>query len=159
MSWFLRKAFKIGPFRFNLSKSGVGVSAGVTGARVGIRPDGRAYTHAGRFGLYHRQELGKLGSKPQDPDLDFNIKIEGIRAKLKFGIDKDQAKPLWEMAQEKGDTVEVKIELLEAVSDCPKFWEKFHEKRESDKKDWDETIENIWNALFEKLDEMGVDYK
>jgi hypothetical protein len=41
-----------------LSKSGVGVSAGIKGLRYGIRPDGRAYIHGGRYGLYYRQELG-----------------------------------------------------------------------------------------------------
>jgi hypothetical protein len=159
MPFFLRKALKIGPFRFNFSKSGIGVSAGIKGARVGIRPNGKAYTHAGRFGIYHRQELGRLGGKPNDPELDFNIKIEGIRARLKFGIDKKQAKPLWEIAQKQNNIIEAKIELLESISDSPKFWERFHEKRKLDQKEWDETIENLWNTMFEKLDKLKVNYK
>ena len=57
MGTYLRKAFNVGPLRFNLSKSGIGCSIGVTGARVGINSKGQAYTHAGRFGLYHRQML------------------------------------------------------------------------------------------------------
>ena len=60
MPFFIRKPFSKGPFRFNVSKSGIGISFGVTGARIGIRPNGRIYTHAGRFGLYHRQELGRM---------------------------------------------------------------------------------------------------
>lgn len=40
MSFYLRKSVKAGPFRFNLSKSGVGVSAGVPGFRVGTGPRG-----------------------------------------------------------------------------------------------------------------------
>ncbi|MBN2579097.1 MAG: DUF4236 domain-containing protein [Pirellulales bacterium] len=59
MGYYLRKSFRIGPVRFNLSKSGIGVSAGVKGARFGVRPDGRSYVHAGRYGLYFRQELGR----------------------------------------------------------------------------------------------------
>jgi len=61
MALYLRKSFKAGPVRFNLSKSGVGVSAGVTGARVGLSADGRVYTHAGRHGLYARDTIGHIG--------------------------------------------------------------------------------------------------
>ena len=58
MAWYLRKSVSIGPVRFNLSKSGVGTSVGVKGFRVGVRPNGKSYVHAGRYGLYYRQELG-----------------------------------------------------------------------------------------------------
>lgn len=42
-----------------MSKSGIGGSFGVKGFRVGARPDGSTYVHAGRKGLYYRKELGK----------------------------------------------------------------------------------------------------
>lgn len=58
MSWYIRKSVKAGPVRFNLSKGGVGLSIGVTGFRIGIKPNGRSYIHAGRYGLYYRDELG-----------------------------------------------------------------------------------------------------
>ncbi len=58
MGWYLRKSVKIGPVRFNLSKSGIGTSVGVKGFRVGVRPNGKSYIHAGRYGFYYRQELG-----------------------------------------------------------------------------------------------------
>lgn len=58
MAWYLRKSVLVGPIRFNLSKSGVGASVGVTGFRIGMRPDGSSYVHAGRHGLYIREELG-----------------------------------------------------------------------------------------------------
>lgn len=58
MAWYLRKSVSVGPIRFNLSKSGVGASVGVTGFRIGMRPDGSSYVHAGRHGLYMREELG-----------------------------------------------------------------------------------------------------
>lgn len=58
MAWYLRKSVSVGPIRFNLSKSGIGASVGVTGFRIGMRPDGSSYVHAGRYGLYMREELG-----------------------------------------------------------------------------------------------------
>ena len=64
MGWFLRKSVRIGPVRFNLSKSGIGTSVGVKGFRIGVRPNGKSYIHAGRQGLYYRQELGE--STPKD---------------------------------------------------------------------------------------------
>jgi hypothetical protein len=54
MAFYLRKSFRLGPLRLNLSKRGVGVSAGVTGARIGVDATGREYVHAGRRGLYYR---------------------------------------------------------------------------------------------------------
>ena len=58
MAFYLRKSFRMGPVRFNLSKSGLGASIGVKGARIGITSTGRAYVHAGRGGVYVRQYLG-----------------------------------------------------------------------------------------------------
>lgn len=56
MSFYLRKSVSVGPFRFNLSKSGVGVSAGLRGLRVGTGPRGN-YVHMGRHGLHYRASL------------------------------------------------------------------------------------------------------
>lgn len=60
MPFYLRKAISVGPFRFNLSKSGVGVSAGVKGLRFGAGPRGN-YVHMGRGGLYYRATLPSAG--------------------------------------------------------------------------------------------------
>ena len=57
MPFYLRKAVSVGPMRFNLSKSGIGVSVGMRGLRVGTGPRGN-YIHAGRGGLYYRKTLG-----------------------------------------------------------------------------------------------------
>ena len=65
MGFYLRKAFKLGPLRLNLSQYGIGVSGGVTGARVGLMPGGRVYTHAGRYGLYHRRVWGRVGGRSE----------------------------------------------------------------------------------------------
>lgn len=57
MAFYLRKSFRMGPVRLNLSKSGLGVSGGVTGARLGVNSRGRTYVHGGRHGLYYRKHL------------------------------------------------------------------------------------------------------
>lgn len=67
MGFYIRKSFKIGPLRLNLSKSGLGASVGTKGARLGLSAKGKLYTHLGRSGLYHRQDLGSLnpGAPPR----------------------------------------------------------------------------------------------
>lgn len=62
MPFYLRKSISAGPFRFNLSKSGVGLSVGVKGLRIGTGPRGH-YIHAGRGGLYYRASLGRAGQR------------------------------------------------------------------------------------------------
>jgi hypothetical protein len=44
MGFFYRKSVNFGPFRVNLSKSGVGYSVGGRGFRVGKSGNGRKYT-------------------------------------------------------------------------------------------------------------------
>jgi hypothetical protein len=39
MGFYIRKSVSVGPFRFNLSKSGIGVSTGIMGFRVGSGPE------------------------------------------------------------------------------------------------------------------------
>lgn len=56
MGFYLRKSISVGPLRFNLSNSGIGASAGVTGLRFGVGPRGN-YVHMGRGGLYYRAAL------------------------------------------------------------------------------------------------------
>lgn len=57
MGFYIRKSISAGPFRFNLSGSGMGMSIGVKGFRVGTSPRGN-YIHMGRGGLYYRASLG-----------------------------------------------------------------------------------------------------
>jgi Protein of unknown function (DUF4236) len=66
VGFYIRKSVKAGPFRFNLSKSGIGVSAGVPGFRVGTGPRGN-YIHMGRNGIYYRASLNThhASSSPQ----------------------------------------------------------------------------------------------
>lgn len=78
MPFYIRKSVSAGPFRFNLSKSGIGVSTGIKGLRIGTGPRGH-YIHAGRNGLYYRSSIS-VGSrtdqkrfpsstKPPSPDI------------------------------------------------------------------------------------------
>ncbi|AYG64065.1 DUF4236 domain-containing protein [Rhizobium jaguaris] len=60
MPFYIRKSVKAGPFRFNFSKGGVGVSVGVKGLRIGTGPRGH-YIHVGRGGLYYRASISSAG--------------------------------------------------------------------------------------------------
>lgn len=63
MPLFIRKYVSVGPFRFNLSKSGVGVSGGVKGFRLGLTGPRGHYVYMGRGGLYYRQQLNAPRSR------------------------------------------------------------------------------------------------
>lgn len=56
MGFYIRKQKKLGLINLNLSKSGLGFSTGVTGARLVFSPNG-TYVHMGRHGLYYRKKL------------------------------------------------------------------------------------------------------
>jgi Protein of unknown function (DUF4236) len=56
MPFYIRKSISVGPFRFNLSKNGIDMSAGIKGLRLGTGPRGN-YIHMGRKGLYYRASL------------------------------------------------------------------------------------------------------
>ncbi|WP_192822744.1 DUF4236 domain-containing protein [Rufibacter sp. LB8] len=62
MGFYFRKSAKVGPFRLNFSKSGIGVSAGVKGARVSMGPSG-TFVHLGAGGIYYKKRLG-TNTKP-----------------------------------------------------------------------------------------------
>lgn len=66
MPFYFRKSVNVGPFGFNISGSGIGVSAGVRGFRVGTGPRGH-YIHAGRGGFYYRSSLGGHSFGPSRP--------------------------------------------------------------------------------------------
>lgn len=54
MGFYLRKSIKVGLFRFNISKSGVGVSAGVKGLRLGSGPRGN-YVRVANQTVYYQK--------------------------------------------------------------------------------------------------------
>jgi len=80
MGFYLRKGFNLGPIRLNLSRSGLGASFGVLGARIGVGPRG-SYIHLGRGGLYYRQSLGTFSpsSPPAHQPVTFDSSEQGLR--------------------------------------------------------------------------------
>lgn len=65
MGFYFRKSLRAGPFRFSLSKSGIGVSTGFTGFRVGMGPRGN-YVSMGRNGLSYKSTLPSGMKSSQD---------------------------------------------------------------------------------------------
>jgi len=63
VGFYVRKSVKVGPFRFNLSKSGIGVSTGIKGFRVGTGPRGN-YINMGTGGIYYRTSLSRKNAQP-----------------------------------------------------------------------------------------------
>jgi hypothetical protein len=65
---FVRKSVRFGPIRFNFSKSGIGTSVGVKGARVSFTPRG-TYVNMGAHGIYYRQRIDVLDqdARPSRP--------------------------------------------------------------------------------------------
>ena len=57
MGFYIRKSKRLGPFRLNISKSGLGISVGMKGARLSTGPKG-TYFNAGKDGIYYRKKLG-----------------------------------------------------------------------------------------------------
>lgn len=76
MPFYLRQSLNLGWLRLNASKSGIGASVGTTGFRVGVRPNGSSYVHAGRYGLYYREELG--GSKTNREPISYTKSSQSI---------------------------------------------------------------------------------
>jgi hypothetical protein len=59
MGWTFRRQIRVGPVNVNVSRSGVGVSAGAGPFRAGVDAKGRRYTNVrGPFGIYNRQYYG-----------------------------------------------------------------------------------------------------
>ena len=64
MGYFFRRSSKVGPFRLNFSKSGIGPSVGVKGARLTMTPKGTTYITVGSHGFYYRETLSHRASRP-----------------------------------------------------------------------------------------------
>jgi hypothetical protein len=80
VGFYIRKGFNFSPLRLNLSRSGLGASFGVKGARIGVGPRG-SYVHVGRRGLYYRQSLGspepiRRPARPTAADIERLTEIE-----------------------------------------------------------------------------------
>jgi len=67
MGFFFRRSARLGPFRLNFSKSGVGASVGVRGARLTMTPRGTTYITVGRNGFYYREAISSRPRSSQPP--------------------------------------------------------------------------------------------
>src|SRR6267143_4885096 len=67
MGFYLRKSLSVGPFRFNLRKSGIGLSTGIKGFRIGTGPRGN-YVHMGLGGIYFRQTIPSSENRKFAPE-------------------------------------------------------------------------------------------
>lgn len=63
MGFYYRRSMRLGPFRVNLSRSGVGYSVGGRGFRTGVSARGRRYTNVSipGTGLGYRVSGGRGG--------------------------------------------------------------------------------------------------
>ncbi|MGQ0823763.1 MAG: DUF4236 domain-containing protein [Actinomycetota bacterium] len=86
MGLYLRKSISTGPLRFNLSRGGIGMSAGVKGLRVGTGPRG-AYVHAGRGGIYYRQTLGTRRESGDGKPAELPVLPPGAAEDLAFNLE------------------------------------------------------------------------
>jgi uncharacterized protein DUF4236 len=83
MGFSFRKSKKIAPgLRLNVSKSGLGLSAGVRGARVSANTKGETHVSAGRGGLYYRKRLKKAAG---GDEAELTPEQEGQWRNLEFG--------------------------------------------------------------------------
>jgi hypothetical protein len=68
MGFFFRRSTSVGPFRLNFSRSGIGASVGVKGARLTLTPRGTTYVTVGSHGFYYRETLAHRDGIPRvDP--------------------------------------------------------------------------------------------
>ena len=89
MGWYIRKSKSFGPLRVNLSKSGIGMSVGVKGARVSFGPNG-TYLNAGRNGLYYRKKLGNgLSDDKESKDVGYRDNVNPQSGSNSFEQDAD----------------------------------------------------------------------
>lgn len=70
MGWSFRKSTSFGPFRLNFSKSGVGLSVGVKGARISVSRRG-TYVNLGAGGIYYRQKIDGKSPSINDGNANF----------------------------------------------------------------------------------------
>ena len=86
MGFYFRQSVKAGPFRFNFSKSGMGLSVGVRGLRIGTGPRGH-YVQAGVDGFYYRTTIPRRShvspnwepTTPHDSGSEIIPSQDGIR--------------------------------------------------------------------------------
>ena len=101
------KSVKFGAVRFNFSGSGIGVSAGIPGLRIGMGPRG-AYIAGGMAGFRYRKSLGTgaaaVSASPR-PTLAFRPSDETAPQPGVVATVEHEAKSVLELADATGDTM------------------------------------------------------
>ena len=71
VGWRFRRSMGFGPFRLNMSKSGIGYSWGIPGIRVSTSPNGRRYLWLSLpgTGLAWSKEIGRTASQSRTQPL------------------------------------------------------------------------------------------
>jgi hypothetical protein len=117
MGFYLRKGFNFGPLRLKLSRSGLGASFGVKGARIGVGPRG-SYIHMGCGGLYYRQTLNpgrstdRWTALPTTQHVIPGDNLQEISSKSALGMADSSADLLAELNRVKKRTARLPIVLL-----------------------------------------------
>lgn len=76
MGFSARKRKKVGPLSLNLSTKGIGVSAGVAGARLSVGPSGTFVT-LGRQGFRYRKKIADFSEGARDENIPDNDLAQG----------------------------------------------------------------------------------
>jgi len=85
MGWRFRRSLRFGPFRLNMSKSGVGYSWGVPGVRVSTSPNGRRYLWLSipGTGLSWSKEIGGMVDGPAPRPIQRQPRGTRVRSAIK----------------------------------------------------------------------------
>jgi len=122
MGWSFRKSKSFGPFRLNLSRSGLGISFGVKGARISANNNGTFVT-IGANGIYYRQRLSGKTSHTIDNHFTPEITTEynqphTITTNSVEAITDVESQAFVQELEEKAH----KIEFLKALGIWPSFF-------------------------------------
>jgi TM2 domain-containing membrane protein YozV len=93
MGWSFRRSLKFGPFRLNLSKSGIGYSLGIPGFRMGKSARGSLYRSASipGTGIYNRTYFSNSQVKQPGQTSPSNITLPQTRlAAPPFSVESEQ---------------------------------------------------------------------
>lgn len=83
MGFYFRRSSSFGPFRLNFSKSGIGASVGVKGARVTRSSRGTTYITVGSGGFYYRQNLFSCSKRPSPRPQDQTVLVQPFLDEIK----------------------------------------------------------------------------
>lgn len=85
MGWRFRRSMGFGPFRLNMSKSGIGYSWGIPGIRVSTSPNGRRYLWLSLpgTGFAWSKEIGRAQVQTQSSPMQRQPKGTKVRAAIR----------------------------------------------------------------------------